>query len=115
MASADAGAVSSRSVSSVSSATLGLAATTLLRTIEIGATDQVLSVLMESDRAVSVNIIDPAGTLLATGGSLLSGGGVSGADSRVTLPGLYTVQIVDSGALSSQNVTISIAREVRID
>jgi subtilisin family serine protease len=115
MASADAGAVSSRSVSSVSSATLGLAATTLLRTIEIGATDQVLSVLVESDRAVSVNIIDPAGTLLATGGSLLSGGGVSGADSRVTLPGLYTVQIVDSGALSSQNVTISIAREVRID
>lgn len=113
-AAADADAPTSRSVSSVTTGTLGLLDGVLLRTIEVGANDQALSVIVSgASKSLTVNVLDPAGAILGSGGALLSGSTLSGVDTAVSGPGLYTVQVINTST-STQSVEVSIARGVGV-
>lgn len=86
----------------------------LLQTVNVSSSDQWLAVNVEGSGApVTVNILDPAGTLIATGSALLEGETISGADAAVSVPGTYVVQVVDPLGQTGA-VTISIARTVRV-
>ena len=82
------------------------------RTVSVGAADRELSVVVEGSLVpLTIRLLDPAGNLLATGGSLL-GGATSGLDAPLSVPGTYTVRIVNTpGAFGT--IEISVARTVR--
>lgn len=110
-----ASAVESRSSTSRSTATLsGLPNSVILRTVEVTANDRSLSVNVDgSSQPLTVNILDPAGALLATGSALLTGQTISGAETAISADGTYTVQVVDVLGLTG-TVDISIARTVNV-
>jgi subtilisin family serine protease len=112
---ADASAVESRSTTESSTAALsGLPNTVILRTVEVGAHDRALSVNVDgATHPVTVNILDPAGTVLATGSALLAGQTISGAETAVSHAGTYTVQVIDVLGLTG-TVDISVARSVKV-
>lgn len=92
----------------------GLLNTVLVKTVNVSSADQSLAVNVEgSGSPVTVNIIDPAGTLVATGKALMDGESISGADTAVTRAGTYTVQVVDTLGQTAR-VNVSIARTVRV-
>lgn len=114
-AAADQTAPESRSTSSISTGQLSLLNGVLLRTVEVGSSDRALSVLVSgSSKGLSVNVLDPAGAIIATGGALLEGSTLSGVDAAVTAPGVYVVQIVNPSA-TAQSVEISVAKEVDVN
>jgi hypothetical protein len=82
------------------------------RSVSVGAGDTEISVVVEGSLVpLTVQLLNPAGSLLATGGSLL-GGATSGLDAPVSAPGTYKVSIANApGAFSS--IEISVARTVR--
>ena len=109
---ADASAVQHRSVTQTSTGTLGLAP--LTRTVQVGPNDEEVSVVVEGLAApLTVQLLDPLGSVIASGGALLPGFTASGLDQAVTAPGTYTVQVINTLGLTS-NVTVSIARTVRV-
>jgi hypothetical protein len=73
-----------------------------------------LVVVEGSPRALTVRLLDPLGTLLATGGSLVAGTSASGLDAPAGGAGLYTVEAIDllGGA---GTVEVSVARTVRVE
>lgn len=108
---ADATAVEFRSITQTST---GSAAEgpILSRTVEVGPEDREVSVVVEgSALPLTVRLIDPTGDLIASGGALLAGSGLSGLDAVVTAPGTYTVQVVNT-LTPGKTVGISIARTV---
>ncbi|HVF62235.1 MAG TPA: hypothetical protein VNJ70_20685 [Thermoanaerobaculia bacterium] len=110
-AGADPTAAASGSETQVTTATAAEGAL-ISRSVVVGAADQEISVVVEGSLVpLTVRLIGPAGSLLATGGSLL-GGATSGLDAPVSAPGTYTVQIVNTpGAFGT--IEISVARTVR--
>ena len=111
-AEADEDAPQSRSSSSVKQSSLGALTGTLIQTVEVGG-GEVLSVLASGASVpLTVSVLGPAGQLLASGGSLLSG--LSGLDTTVSQPGVYTVKVLNT-SLSTQSVEVSIAKSVRVD
>lgn len=113
-AAADASAPQSRSQTTVSSGQVGALSGVLLRTVNVGANDQSLSVLVESASApVKVAVLNPLGTLVASGQALAGSLTLAGVDAQALQPGTYTVQVLNTG-LTAQPVTVSIARTVRV-
>ena len=110
-AGADASAAEFGSETQVSSAS-SAEGPVIQRPVTVGAGDTEVSVVVEGSLVpVTVRLLGPTGSLLATGGSLL-GGATSGLDSPVSAPGTYKVQIVNTpGAFSA--IEISVARTVR--
>lgn len=82
------------------------------RTVEIGAADREISVLVEGSLVpLTVNLIDPLGNLIETGAELVPGLSASGLDKVVSATGTYKVQVVNvPGAF--ETITISNARMV---
>jgi hypothetical protein len=86
----------------------------LTRTVQIGANDVGVSVVVEgSTLPLTVKLLGPLGNLIASGGSLIPGLSLSGLDANVSAPGLYTVQVVNT-LTPGQTVGISIARTVHV-
>jgi subtilisin family serine protease len=113
-AAADASAPQSRSETTVSAGQAGALSGVLLRTVQVGSTDESLSVLVESASApVTVNVVNPFGTVAATGRALPGSLTLSGIDAYALQPGTYTVQVLNTST-SAQPVTISVARTVRV-
>jgi hypothetical protein len=109
---ADASAVQHRSVTQTSTGTLGLAP--LTRTVQVGPNDEEVSVVVEGMAGpLTVQLLDPLGGLIASGGALLPGFTASGLDKAVTAPGTYTVKVINTLGLTG-NVMVSIARTVRV-
>lgn len=109
---ADAAAVESRSETDASVGELvgGM----LVRTVRVGSHDESVSVVVDgAERPLSVELLDPLGLPVATGGALLPGLSVSGLDAPVAAAGDYTLRVVDPlGAAAS--VEVSVARTVRV-
>lgn len=113
-AAADATAPQSRSETTVSTGQIGALNGVLLRTVTVGSSDQSLSVIVESGSSpVQVNVLNPFGSLVASGQALLGTGTLSGVDAAGLQPGTYTVQVVNT-SLTAQPVTVSVARTVRV-
>ena len=113
-AAADANAPQSRSETTVSSGQAGALNGVLLRSVTVGSSDQSLSVLVESGSApVTVNVLDPFGSIVATGQALLGSTTLSGVDASALQPGTYSVQVINT-SVTAQPVTVSIARTVRV-
>ena len=107
-ASADSEAPASGSQTSASSASPS-EGPVVERSVVTGADDRHLSVVVEGSLVpLTVQLIDPAGNLLATGDSLM-GGATSGVDATVSQGGTYTVRILRDPA-SSQALEDSNAR-----
>ncbi len=86
----------------------------LVRTVEVKPGDAAVSVLVEGAPApLTVRLLDPAGTLLSTGGALIPGVSASGLDTAVATAGRYRLEIVNSLPLGGK-VSISVARTVRV-
>lgn len=100
----------SETVTDTAAATEGLV---IERTVDIGELDEEVSVVVEGALvALTVNLLDPAGDLLASGEALVDGLTASGLDAPVATTGTYTVQVVNtSGAF--ETIEISVARMVR--
>jgi hypothetical protein len=85
---------------------------TLTRTVQVGAGDTDLSVVVEgSTLPLTVQLLGPLGNLIASGQALIPGTSLSGLDAAVTAPGTYTVQVANT-LTPGQTVDISIARTV---
>jgi hypothetical protein len=111
---ADASAAGTGSVTTTSTGQLsGLGTTLLTRTVEVGPDDEWLSVVVEgASKLPTVNVLDPTGVLVATGGRLLDGSSAAGIDRAPAVAGTYTVQVLD--VLGSPSaVGISVSRTVR--
>jgi serine protease AprX len=107
--SADASAASYHSETAVSqgSSPLGV----VEKTVQVGAADEEVSVVVEGALAApTVRLLDPAGSLLASGGALLPGLTAAGLDAAAAGPGSYKVQVLTAPGSA---VTISTARTVR--
>jgi len=113
-ASADATAPQTRSETTVNTGQAGALSGVLLSTVKIGSNDQSLSVLVESGSApVTVNVVNPFGTIVAAGQALPGSLTLSGVDAYSLQPGTYTVQVINASA-TSQPVTVSTAKTVRV-
>jgi hypothetical protein len=85
----------------------------LLRTVAVGSSDVAVSVLVEGSSApLTVKLVGPVGSVIASGGALIPGFTASGLDAPVSTAGTYTAQIVGVGP--ADNVAISIVRDSRI-
>lgn len=83
------------------------------RKITLGGSDRELSVVVEGTALpVTVQLLDPKGLLLASGGALIQGLSASGLDQKISNTGNYTVRIPNVPA-GSQVISISIARTVQ--
>lgn len=83
------------------------------KTIQLGANDREISVVVEGAALpVTVQLLDPKGLLLASGGALIQGLSASGLDANISKAGNYTVKIPSVPA-GSQIIQISIARTVQ--
>jgi hypothetical protein len=109
---ADASAAASSSTTTTSSAKLSPLGLALVETVEVGATDEWLSVVVDGAPGLAVALLDPLGALAAEGGQLLPGVSAVGLDVTPALAGLYTVQVVDPAG-STATVEISISRTAR--
>jgi len=110
---ADAGAVQYRSQTTTSSGSAN-EGPVLVRTIDVKPGDAAVSVLVEGAPApLTVRLLDPAGTLLTTGGALIPGLAASGLDAAVSKAGSYRLEIVNTLPLGGK-VDISVARTVRV-
>jgi hypothetical protein len=114
LASADASAPWTRSVTTTSSALLsGLAGAVATATVLADqATEQISVVVEGSPEPLRVQLLAPTGALVASGGALLAGSAASGLDATAT-DGLYTVQVVDEVG-GAGRVQVSIARTQRV-
>jgi hypothetical protein len=85
----------------------------LLRPVVVGASDVAVSVLVEGSSApLTVKLVNPAGSVIASGGALLPGFSTSGTDAPVSAAGTYVVQVLGLGP--ADNVSISIVRDTRV-
>ena len=85
----------------------------LLRTVAVGSSDVAMSVLIDGSAApLTVKILGPTGSVIASGSALLAGFSTSGVDAPVSTAGTYTVQILGLGV--ADNVAISIVRDTRV-
>jgi hypothetical protein len=110
-----ANAAASTTSSSTTTSRAELAALTgvLVKTVEVGSGTETLSVIVTSSSSpVTVNILNPLGTVVASGQALLAGSLLSGIDASSPAAGLYSVQVVNSSG-SRQTVEVSIARTIR--
>ncbi|HEX9945842.1 MAG TPA: hypothetical protein VGG03_27865 [Thermoanaerobaculia bacterium] len=114
-ASADAAAPLTRSVTQVSPALLsGLPGAVATTTVAADPATQEISVVVEgSGKPLSVRLLGPTGSLVASGGSLLNGQALSGLDAPAVTAGIYTVQVVDALG-GAKSVQISVARTVKV-
>jgi hypothetical protein len=109
---ADAGAPAYRSQTAVEVLTASSGAL-VSRTVEIGAADAAVSVLLEGlPQAVTVELLGPLGTVVASGGGLLPGLAASGLDKAGLTPGTYTVRFPNA-LLPGARATLSVAKTVR--
>jgi hypothetical protein len=113
-AAADASAALTGSVTTTSTALLsglpgGLTSTTV---VADAATAEISVVVEGGSQPLLVKLLGPSGSLLASGGALVGGLTLSGADGVAAVPGVYVVQVVDTLG-GSQDVEISIAKTVR--
>ncbi|MGH9457604.1 MAG: S8 family serine peptidase [Thermoanaerobaculia bacterium] len=110
---ADDSAPATRSVTSVRS--VGIAGSTVLvETIELGAFDDSVSVVVEgAAEPLAVTMLNALGIPVATGSTLLEETTITGLDT-VLAPGTYTLQVIGSATLAPSDVTVSVARTVRV-
>jgi subtilisin family serine protease len=110
---ANASASTTSSSTTTSRAELAALTGVLVKTVEVGAGTETLSVIVTSSSSpVTVNILNPLGTIVASGQALLAGSLLSGIDASSPAAGLYSVQVVNSSS-SRQTVEVSIARTTR--
>lgn len=113
---ANASAVQYRSVTETSTGTLGgtLGQAPLTRTVQVGPNDDEVSVVVDGMAGpLTVQLLDPLGSVIASGGALLPGFTASGLDKAVTAPGTYSIKVINTLGLTG-DVTISVARTVRV-
>ena len=110
---ADASAVEYRSETTTSQGDLALGPV-LVRTVTVGSNDRLVTVVVEGNDPMTVNLLDPLGQVVATGQALLGGFPVSGLDADVSVPGVYTVQILRPTGVTSGKVDIAIAKTVEV-
>jgi hypothetical protein len=77
-----------------------------------GGTEEISVVVSGGGSPLSVRLLDPLGGLLASGGALLGGSALSGLDARPAIPGVYTIQVIDTSG-GAGAVEISVARTER--
>jgi subtilisin family serine protease len=112
---ADATAAETRSSTSAGDHQIsGLTTSVILQTVDVGPDDEWLSVVVESSAAVTVGLLDPLGTLIASGEQLVPASNAQGLDLAPLLAGPYTVQVTGAAG-SSGNVRISITRTISIE
>jgi hypothetical protein len=88
--------------------------TILLQTVEVKPGDELVSVIVEdAAEPLTVTMLDALGTIAATGSALLDGTTMTGFDAALAA-GTYTLQVVGSLTLEPSNVTITVARTVRV-
>ncbi|HZD16563.1 MAG TPA: hypothetical protein VE669_00325 [Actinomycetota bacterium] len=111
----DASAAETRSVTTTSTGDLaGLGTTVLVETVEVGPSDEWLSVVVEgAEEPVTVKLLDPTLGTVAKAGQLLAGSSTVGLDFEPVLAGPYTVQVLDTEG-SPATVEISIARTIAV-
>lgn len=82
------------------------------RSVTVGSLDRDISVVVTGSAVpLTVNLLDPAGNVIATGEALIAGLTASGLDKPVSAPGIYKVQVLNvPGAFAT--IEISIARTV---
>lgn len=76
------------------------------------ASEEISVVVSGAAKPLAVRLLDPLGGLLGSGGALLEGSPLSGLDAKPSLPGLYTVQVIDTSG-GTQSVEISVATTER--
>lgn len=109
----DAGAVSTRSQTSTTHSSITGSAL-LLQTVDVRTVDELISVVVDgAAEPLTVQMVDALGTIVATGSSLLAGSTSTGLDAALAA-GSYTLQVVGSPALAASNVTVIVARTVRV-
>jgi hypothetical protein len=113
-ATADASASTTTTITQTSSTVLsGLPGGVASATVFTDTATEEISVVVEgSAKPLTVKILNPAGTLAGSGGSLLEGSTFSGLDAVPATPGLYTIQAIDTAG-GSKSIRISIARTVK--
>ncbi len=110
---ADASAVEYRSETTTSQGDLALGPV-LVRTVTVGSNDRLVSVLVEGSAPLTVKLLNPLGQVVASGQALLGGFPDSGLDADVSVPGVYTVQILRPTGVTSGKVDIAIAKTVEV-
>jgi hypothetical protein len=84
----------------------------ITRTVTVGPNDRQISVLVEGSLVpLTVQLVNPSGSVIATGQALVSGLTASGLDKAVSTTGVYEVQVINApGAFTT--ISISNARMV---
>lgn len=93
----------------------GLGTTPLTETVDVGPSDEWLSVVVEgAGEPLTVRLLDPALQVVAEGAVLLDGGTAVGIDLDPALVGAYVVQVLDRAG-SPAAVEVSIARTMTME
>lgn len=80
-------------------------------TVEVGADDEWLSVVVEGD-GVSATLVDGLGSVTAVGSTLLPGSTAVGIDLVPPAPGIYSVQVTGTAGTTAD---VSVARTTALD
>jgi PKD repeat protein len=112
---ADDSAAETRSETTTSSKSFPLLGAKLVsQTIDVGADDEWLSVVVEGGQELlTVNLLDSLGNLAAVGDQLLGNSSAVGLDVPAPAAGTYTVQVLGS-VTSATAVEISVARTITV-
>lgn len=109
----DAEAVDTRSQTSTSDHSI-TGSTILLQTVDVRPGDELISVVVDgAAQPLTVNMLNALGSIVATGSSLLEGSTTTGLDATLAA-GTYTLQVVGSPTLEPSEVTVIVARTVRV-
>jgi hypothetical protein len=112
--SADASAVQYRTETTSSQGDLALGPV-IVRPVTVTANDREVAVLvLGASQPLTVKLLDPLGTVVATGGSLLDGFTDSGLDAKVLTPGTYTLQVLRPLGVTGGKVEIDVAKTVQV-